>query len=158
MWHWIIDISLFFCLVYFMIDKLTLLWVRRCYDLIYHLMVRSGGCLVLLDVDNFKQFNDRYGHKMGNEILRQLGLIILTESRFRAFRYGGDEFAVLLPWAAKEKAVQLTERIRARVEGINIDGLKVTITCAVAHYEEAADMLLLQAKKSGNKNSTTVIE
>jgi len=71
------------------------------------------------------------------------------------FRYGGDELAVLLPWSNKEKALELAERIRQRIERIDIEGLKVTVTCAVARYEQTASNLLKQGK-GGGKNQVIV--
>ena len=155
MWYWIIDVFLLVCLFIFMIDKLTFLWVRRCYDLFYHLMIRTGGHLIFIDIDDFGDFNNQYGHPMGNKILRRIGSILLFESCLRAFRYGGDELVILLPWTTKEKARQLAENIRIRIEQADIEGLGVTVTCAVAKDEETADKLLLQAKGNGKNKVTT---
>ena len=152
MWHWFLDLFLLACLILFMVDKLTLLWVKRCYDMFYHLMVCTQGYLIFIDIDDFRNFNNRYGHRVGNKILRKIGCIILTESCCRGFRYGGDELVILLPWSAKDKAIKLAERIRSKVEKADIDNLKVTVTCAIAQYEEIADKLLLQAKSNSHKN------
>jgi len=152
MWHWLFDIFLASCLFLFMIDKLTLCWVRRCYDLFYHLMIRTNGYLIFVDIDNFKEFNNQYGHQAGDKTLRKIGFILLSESRLRAFRYGGDELVVLLPWTNKEKAYRLAEKIRVQIEKNNIEELRVTATCVVARTEEAASKLLLQNKKNNNKN------
>ena len=157
MWHWLIDIFLITCLFLFMIDKLTLCWVRRCYDLFYRLMVRTNGYLIFVDIDNFKEFNNQYGHQAGDKTLRKIGFILLSESRLRAFRYGGDELVVLLPWTNKKKAYQLAEKIRTKIERTNIEELWVTVTCAVAQNEETASKLLLQSKRGGNENKNKVI-
>lgn len=155
MWHWLLDFLLIVCLFLFMIDKLTFLWVRRCYDIFYSLVVHTDGYLIFVDIDDFKSFNERFGHRTGDSILRKIGLILLKESHFRGFRYGGDELAILLPWSNKKETYQLAERIRARIEQTNVEGLGVTVTCAVAKYEEVADKLLLQAKE-GSKNKVII--
>jgi len=155
MWHWLIDSFLLVCLAYFMIDKLTFLWVRRCYDIFYSLVVHTGGYLIFVDIDDFKSFNERFGHRTGDSILRKIGLILLRESHFRGFRYGGDELAILLPWSKKEKAGELAERVRLEVEKANIGGLKVTISCAVVRYEEDASAFLRTAKRNG-KNCVVI--
>jgi diguanylate cyclase (GGDEF)-like protein len=73
--------------------------------------------LLLLDLDHFKQYNDRWGHTQGDEELRrvatQIGKSIRTTDM--AFRYGGEEFAVLLPSCSKEQAAEVAEKIRAAV-------------------------------------------
>lgn len=153
--HWLLDLFLLALLLLFMVDKLTFLWVRRVYDLVYRLMVWSNGHLIFIDIDNFKQFNDRYSHKTGDRILRKIGLILLAESRLRAFRYGGDELAILLPWGNKEKARQIAERVRVKIEKANIWGLGVTVSCAIAKYEEFADKVLKEAKEKGKNRVIT---
>jgi len=156
MWHWFLDLFLFTLLILFMLDMLTFLWVNRCYAFFYHLMILTRGYLIFIDIDNFRNFNNHFGHFTGNKILRKVGLILLVESHFRAFRWGGDELAILLPWSSKAKAKELAERVRLRVERTNIEGLKVTITCAVARYEQIVDNLLLQAKRDNSKNRIIV--
>jgi diguanylate cyclase (GGDEF)-like protein/PAS domain S-box-containing protein len=75
-------------------------------------------CLMIFDLDSFKQYNDRYGHQKGNDVLRDIGEI--TKNSIRkdidsAFRYGGDEFAVILPNAGKEDALEVAKRIEKSV-------------------------------------------
>lgn len=149
MWHWLLDFLLIVCFFFFMIDKLTLLWVRRCYGLFYSITYRTGGYLIFVDIDNFKKFNDQYGHKTGDKILRKIGKAVLAESRFRGFRYGGDELTVLLPWGNKDKAIRLAHRIRERVERENAN-LGVTVTCVVVKKEEQIQCLIKDAKKGKN--------
>ncbi|MBW1802905.1 MAG: GGDEF domain-containing protein, partial [Deltaproteobacteria bacterium] len=74
--------------------------------------------LLMLDIDNFKDYNDRYGHPEGDRVLSAMGRVIRdcirrTDS---AFRYGGEEFSVILPETALEGAVNVAERIRACFE------------------------------------------
>jgi diguanylate cyclase (GGDEF)-like protein/hemerythrin-like metal-binding protein len=73
--------------------------------------------LLLIDVDNFKLFNDRYGHIVGDDVLRLVASVIKQVSRFGdvVCRYGGDEFAVILPRTAVENAFEIAERIRSGI-------------------------------------------
>lgn len=75
-------------------------------------------CLMIFDLDSFKQYNDKYGHQKGNDVLREIGEI--TKKSIRkdidaAFRYGGDEFAVILPNAGREDAFEVAKRIERSV-------------------------------------------
>ena len=127
--------------------------------------------LVLLDIDNFKQVNDTYGHLQGDEVLRVLGRILAEESRGidEPARYGGEEFVVALPETGREGAMELAERVRTRLEGTPISGvdgsgdISVTASVGVATLPDAAtdtreliavaDAALYEAKRSG-KNRT----
>jgi len=83
----------------------------------------AGGepfSLVMLDLDRFKPVNDLMGHQAGNALLRQVADAIVAASREsdRVFRYGGDEFAVLLPRTAGDQVGPIAERVRAAVKGV----------------------------------------
>jgi len=73
--------------------------------------------MLLLDLDHFKQYNDRWGHTQGDEELRRVSAQVLKSIRTTdmAFRYGGEEFAVLLPSCSKEQAAEVAEKIRTAV-------------------------------------------
>ena len=73
--------------------------------------------MLLIDIDMFKDFNDRYGHWEGDYVLKKIGEILLTNVREidMAFRYGGEEFAVLLPDTKYEDAIIVAERIRKAI-------------------------------------------
>lgn len=75
-------------------------------------------CLLFLDLDRFKLFNDSFGHRVGNQILRQVSQIIVqvVRSSDKVFRYGGDEFALILPNASADEAIILAQRIREEIE------------------------------------------
>ncbi|NIQ96318.1 MAG: GGDEF domain-containing protein, partial [Desulfuromonadales bacterium] len=74
----------------------------------------SGGAVLLLDLDRFKQYNDRCGHLAGDKALRQAGQLITKNLRQcdLACRYGGEEFIILLPGVDQAKALTVAERIR----------------------------------------------
>jgi diguanylate cyclase (GGDEF)-like protein len=129
--------------------------------------------LIILDVDDFKQVNDRYGHLQGDEVLRAIGRILRSEPRAidEPARYGGEEFVVALPETGSEGAVELAERVRVRLEGeaiMAVDGgepLRVTASFGTATLPdaagnvrelfEAADEALYEAKRQGKNRVVT---
>jgi diguanylate cyclase (GGDEF)-like protein len=123
--------------------------------------------LLILDIDDFKQVNDTYGHLQGDEVLRTIGDILLEESRGvdEPARYGGEEFVVALPETGAEGATEVAERIRSRVEAAQIplldgsDAVRVTASVGIASMPDAAqgvrgliaaaDAALYRAKRNG---------
>jgi two-component system, cell cycle response regulator len=101
-------------------DALTGLSNRRQFDIMLADEVQRTAryqaplCVLLLDVDHFKHVNDTYGHPMGDEVLRNLGQLILGTLRAtdRAARYGGEEIGILLPHTPLEGGLQTAERLR----------------------------------------------
>ncbi len=121
--------------------------------------------LLLLDLDHFKQYNDRWGHTEGDAALRRVAGQVMKSIRSTdlAFRYGGEELAVLLPSCTKDQAVEVAEKIRVAV-GTNPQrpgrfGARTTISIGVATFAEdgrvsrglvdAADAALYAAKAQG---------
>lgn len=127
--------------------------------------------LVMLDIDDFKQVNDSYGHQQGDLVLREVARILREYSREvdSPARYGGEELALLLPGTNAEGAFNLAERLRAGIESLavrRLDGegtIGVTASVGVASASgsasnareliAAADAALYEAKRSG-KNKT----
>jgi diguanylate cyclase (GGDEF)-like protein len=128
--------------------------------------------LIMLDIDNFKQVNDAYGHLQGDMVLGEVARVLRQSSREidEPARYGGEEMAVALPQTDLEGAYQFAERVRRRIEALELpllsgDGtLKVTASFGVASLASAgtadkdalvaaADGALYEAKRSG-KNRT----
>lgn len=121
--------------------------------------------LVILDIDHFKTFNDRYGHVAGNEILREVGRRIAQLARKMdiACRYGGEVFAVLLPKCDLEGARNFAERLRLNIEGVPFltggEEVKITVSLGCAEFDksealnelvERADRALYCAKRNGH--------
>jgi diguanylate cyclase (GGDEF)-like protein len=129
---------------------------------------RYGGVftLVIIDLDSLKTINDNYGHLAGDELLRQIGGIIQNTVREsdRAFRYGGDEFAILLPQTPIEAAFKVAERIRQQTFArIEIGSIPVSVSLGLSSWPSdgvtaselisAADTALYKAKRSGRNRS-----
>lgn len=133
-------------------------------------------CAMMLDIDFFKKVNDTYGHAAGDEVLRQVASVIkehLRESDIPS-RYGGEEFAVLLPFTRIEEAKIVGERLRKAVEETSIviyqetpeeKSINVTISMGLAEYDgnetgellfERADKALYEAKKNGRNQVQTL--
>jgi len=120
-----------------------------------------GVGLILFDIDNFKGFNDSLGHLAGDEILRSLATALHRAiKREDAYRYGGDEFAVLMPSADLKGSVRAAERLRLAVEKMSTgDGQKLTVSLGVASFPDMAasaeeliyraDMAMYWAKSTG---------
>lgn len=95
--------------------------------------------LILLDIDHFKQINDRFGHLYGDRILKQFSQILKSSIRNydHACRYGGDEFAIIMPETNQQQAAAICERIREQVQTKMVCGEQaVTISAGVAEFDE----------------------
>lgn len=148
-------------------DPLTGLRNRRYLDLVLErelFRVRRYGrplSLMILDLDHFKQVNDRYGHPVGDRVLETLAHCLEGQLRQsdRAVRLGGEEFAILLAETPLAQAVRLAGRVRQAVAALKVPpvaGLSVSIGVAEARPEDSplsllkrADEALYQAKRRG---------
>jgi diguanylate cyclase (GGDEF)-like protein len=137
-----------------MTDSLTGLKNRRAFDQILKedssRMVRthSSLALILLDIDDFKAFNDEFGHVSGDEALQQLARVLQSQARAydRVARYGGEEFAIVLPDTSMAEALCMAERIRQEVQDADWPHRPVTVSLGVAVASTAADCLSLVAR------------
>lgn len=123
----------------------------------------SSAALVILDIDNFKKYNDEEGHLEGDRILEQLSSIIRQNIRSQdiAARYGGDEFTIVLPDTDGDKAYAICERIMNLIHEIfrTTKGEHITISIGIAGFPaagskskelfHAADQALYEAKSNG---------
>jgi diguanylate cyclase (GGDEF)-like protein len=98
-------------------------------------------CLMMIDVDNFKLFNDRYGHIAGDRVLVAVAEALREYLRPTDLvaRFGGDEFAVLLPDLSIRQARQTAERIRQQVAGLSPASLSTAITVSIGLASRIAD-------------------
>ena len=148
-------------------DGLTGCYNRRSFemqlerDLHLATRLRQPLSLIMLDVDNFKQVNDTYGHEAGDQALRTLADCLREELRGvdSAARFGGDEFAVILPQADLEGARLVGERLRARIEQTDGEFGSISASFGIATFPlhassrdtlvVAADRALYSAKHGG---------
>ncbi len=134
--------------------------IQRCVE------KKKPVAMMMIDVDNFKQFNDMFGHIAGDRALSAVSKILRSQFRPRDIlvRYGGDEFAILLPGADKEQALVIGERVRMAVSDSTGDGsdsliqIPVKISMGVAELNPRgsldtltrdADAALYRAKNAG---------
>lgn len=123
-----------------LIDKLTNLFNRRAFDeqvaKQFQLMRRLGYpiSVVMIDIDYFKQVNDKFGHIVGDEVLKNFAdqLNKLARDTDIMARYGGEEFAVILPNTNKEGALVIAEKFRIAIRTHNINHGKLTISVGVS--------------------------
>jgi diguanylate cyclase (GGDEF)-like protein len=152
-------------------DGLTKLYVHRYFQLLLDQEIKRSTryskpfCVIMMDIDNFKNFNDTYGHLLGDKVLREVAKTLKKISRSEDIvaRYGGEEFVMILPETDDQKAVIVAEKIRAEVEKLDImhgeQPLHVTISLGVAAFPKharekealvrSADMALYTSKRKG---------
>ena len=158
-----------------MTDELTMLYNRRYFDRCLRREMKRAERhqvtvgLLILDLDNFKAINDTYGHSTGDMIMRRMGQIlkILLRQEDYPCRFGGEEFAVILPHTSLEQAALVAERFRAAIEKEDFGGVRITCSGGLAAYPdhgssgsdifEQADRALYEAKKAG-KNRIVLAE
>ncbi len=125
--------------------------------------------LLLIDVDNFKEYNDTYGHLQGDTLLTELGQVIkgCMRKNDSGYRYGGDEFTVVLPSTHAEEAASVADRIRKQFGALDLTPghgkrSKATVSAGIAEYRRGdhmtdlinrADGAMYRAKKEGGNRS-----
>jgi diguanylate cyclase (GGDEF)-like protein len=158
------------------IDSLTGIKNRTAFDsnfgreIEYNIRKQSELSLIVLDIDFFKRINDNYGHMVGDAVLRQVAQSVeaTIRSSDALYRYGGEEFAIVLNGTDKDGALLLAERIRKNVESLRIESLKdvrITLSLGVAilnqqdttrTFFERADAALYEAKKGGRNRVVSI--
>ncbi|HSA06298.1 MAG TPA: sensor domain-containing diguanylate cyclase [Candidatus Gastranaerophilales bacterium] len=153
-------------------DSLTKLYIRRHFDFLIDSEIKRSArykhsiSLLMMDIDNFKMINDTYGHQIGDEMLKRISDVIKATIRKidMPCRYGGEEFALILPETFKKHAKKISERLRKRISEIVVktkDNIEVTPTISIGLSEfptdgdnkenliKSADDALYFAKKMG---------
>ncbi len=156
-----------------MTDALTGISNRKFFDLrlreevTAHMENGAALSLLMLDIDHFKKFNDTYGHRVGDEVLKVVGRVLRdgVKGRDAPTRYGGEEFAVILPQTCLEDAVTVGEHLRSNLAKRQIKNKKsgesygtITISVGASQYRlgepvgeflQRADEALYRAKREG---------
>jgi diguanylate cyclase (GGDEF)-like protein len=102
---------------------------------------KTSLSLLMFDLDNFKRYNDLYGHLEGDKVLRKIGEIVKNSIRSNVdsgYRYGGDDFAALLIGASVEHALTIAERIRSSIEQAGFRN--ITVSIGLAEYKDHLDL------------------
>lgn len=151
-------------------DALTGLANRRTFDLVMSEQIQDHipFSLIFLDIDFFKKVNDTYGHLVGDDVLKFLAHTMrqLTRDGDLCFRYGGEEFAIIVPYGDHDIAVDIAERLRRKIEStVCPTGELITISLGIAIYPKhgqnaneiiaAADEAMYTSKSEG-RNKTTL--
>ncbi|QBF83526.1 diguanylate cyclase [Shewanella maritima] len=161
-------------------DGLTQLHNRRhwqhCMEREFERFARyqDSATLVMLDIDHFKQVNDKYGHPAGDKVIQNIAHILKQSLRETdcAGRYGGEEFAIVLAKTSAEDALNFTERLRQKIEASEIihDNRKISVTVSLginelndgvvntSNWLSGADKALYQAKQGGRNCSRIYVE
>jgi two-component system cell cycle response regulator len=146
-------------------DPLTGVYNRRKFDRDIELLVamsqrtRKGSSLIIIDIDHFKRYNDEFGHQQGDQVLREVSRCVEQSLRnydkIHLYRYGGEEFVIIIPDVTTKEAFTIGERVR---EGVKAS-CPVTISIGISHYMEIsnnleslishADNALYDAKRGG---------
>jgi len=156
------------------IDNLTKIYSRRYFE--YRIeeelnrarRYHSYVSLLMIDIDNFKEFNDQFGHNTGDKILMKIGGVIKESIRASDIpaRFGGEEFTIILPETDEKNALLQAERLRRKISEIKIEGVdkNVTVSIGIASFPnhnitnvedfiDKADKALYQAKIDGKNTS-----
>jgi two-component system cell cycle response regulator len=135
------------------IDRMTKLYVHHYFqERMTEEVARSTRYLsplsfLITDIDHFKNFNDTYGHQVGDMVLKETARIVKESVRVTDFpaRYGGEEFAVILPETELDKAIEVAQRLRKKIEAHQFAGwqepLHVTISIGVAQFDPVRDRI-----------------
>jgi len=158
-------------------DSLTKLWNHGYFQYLLQTELEKARVtgaplsLVMLDIDDFKIYNDTLGHQSGDKILTELATLLRNQSRKMDYvcRYGGEEFTIILPQTEKKEALLIAERLRMDIEKHNftheeiLPNKRLTASLGLATFPEdgrlpqeiitASDKALYEAKRKG-KNST----
>ena len=151
-------------------DALTGIANRRTFNLVIKEQIQNGTpfSLIMLDIDFFKKVNDTFGHLKGDDVLIYLARTMQELSREGdlCFRYGGEEFSIIVPYGDAETATVIAERLRMKLESTACPtGNIITVSLGISVYPEhgqdskemisAADKALYRSKSEG-RNKTTV--
>lgn len=149
------------------VDELTELYLRDVFDVVLAKEVNEYKrshrelSLIMIDIDDFKEVNDTYGHQKGDEVLKSIGRLLNENIREMdmAARYGGEELVVVMPNTTADEAFKIANRIREEISELNFGKFSVTVSMGLSHTSKninsknrlikTADEALYEAKNSG---------
>ena len=140
------------------LDNLTKCKASSMFSAEFEEMIANAGekytdvTLAMLDLDNFKKVNDTLGHKVGDDIIAEVGKILLEiDAKKSVYRYGGEEFAILFPDMEKEEAFLLMDKTREVVsKGVECAKVGMTASIGIATYaEDGTNQIELVRKVEG---------
>jgi diguanylate cyclase (GGDEF)-like protein len=158
-------------------DSLTELWNHGYFQYILQAELEKARAqqsplsLIMLDIDNFKVYNDTFGHRAGDQILKELASVLKNQSRKMDFvcRYGGEEFTILLPQTDEKEAFLIAERLRQDIERHYfsheeiLPNKKLTVSLGLSSFPQNgsspaelithSDQALYEAKRRGKNNT-----
>jgi len=158
-------------------DSLTELWNHGYFQYLLQTELEKAKAtgsplsLIMLDIDDFKLYNDTVGHQAGDKTLKSLALLLKNQSRRMDFacRYGGEEFTVILPQTEKKEAFLIAERLRSDISDYRfsqeeiLPNKKLTVSIGISSYPEdglissqlisSCDKALYKAKNNGKNNT-----
>lgn len=154
------------------IDKLTGLFNRRSFDNhIHKLPLDDTYSIIFIDIDNFKNFNNSFGHQIGDTVLKKVSQTIkaTVRSNDSVYRYGGEEIVIVLNDCDKKNAFEIAEKVRLNISELDNSPFPViTISLGIANYPEdgteidkiieASDKALLTAKRLGKNQVSMCIK
>jgi len=156
-----------------LIDNMTSLFIRSVFDVFikkekdFSVRTKTPLALMMIDLDDFKEVNDNFGHQAGDNVLSVIGGLILESIRKMdiACRYGGEELAVIMPNTDLSSSKIIAERIRKKIEEYEFDGFKVTASIGLSIFDSnanntidlvyLADKALYKAKMNGKNRVVT---
>ena len=146
------------------VDPLTNLFNRRAFDAEISQLVGINNpeiisSFILIDIDHFKRFNDTYGHLMGDKVLQYVGKLLkeICPEPMLPVRFGGEEFAVLMPSTSVDEAANIAEQVRQKIQAIRIKQKKsgeiissITASFGVSQLtsDESAEQLVERTDKA----------
>lgn len=157
-------------------DYLTGLYSKNYYENHLNIIIKDAQLkeipfsIIMIDVDDFKEINDQFGHIIGDKVLKSVAKIMQSNMRSVDIcsRYGGDEFIVILPETKNEHAVLISERILDRISNLDLDNegidINISLSIGIAEWKrdmssenliECADKAMYISKNTG-KNKVTV--
>ncbi|WP_159081840.1 sensor domain-containing diguanylate cyclase [Paenibacillus sp. CAA11] len=150
------------------IDGLTGIPNRRSFDQMMEALITGTRpfSLILLDIDHFKQINDSYGHLQGDNVLQRLADFMSQQTRegYFCYRYGGEEFAIILADTSSKDAYDFADDLRQQIERLNSSSISITVSMGIASYPanatdiealvHQADQALYISKNKGRNQVT----